>query len=132
VDADLERVDAVVALGGSYGERDLTPLAAWSGALLLLAGAGAYLIVRTRRGRRVVGPVERFRVPAVVSPFTVLGLLRSIEANNGVSHDARAELLSQISDLERHYFDDEHDDGNQERKPPNLQAIAERWVRRVH
>jgi hypothetical protein len=64
-------------------------------------------------------------VPATVSPFTVLGLLRAIETNNGVSSAERDELLKQITVLERHYFDDDAGDA------PDLHAIAETWVRRV-
>jgi hypothetical protein len=125
VDADLAAVEPVVSLEQRYGERSLLPLLLAGGALLLIGGA-TWLAVRARRGRVATERVARFRVPESVSPFTVIGLLRSIEAHNGVSHAERDELQRQISALERHYFDDQPPSGAD--GPPDLHAIAERWV----
>jgi hypothetical protein len=127
VDADLAAVEPVVSLEQRYGERSLLPYLGWGGALLALAGSCAWLIARARAGRGHVVHQARFGVPEQVSPFTVLGLLRAIDAHNGVSSGERGELQAQIVALEAHYFDEKvQTDAGQEQ--PDLRAIAERWV----
>ncbi|MEW6073450.1 MAG: hypothetical protein AB1726_12780 [Planctomycetota bacterium] len=125
VDADLQAVEPTVALAARYGERGSRALLGWAGGALgavAMAGAGLYLARRPRRRRR---PAGRFVLPETISPFTVIGLLRSIEANDGISADERGELRRHIEDLESCYF---RDDG---RETPDLHRIAEIWVERV-
>ena len=44
-------------------------------------------------------------MPEVVTPFSVLGLLREIEQRNGLSAPQLRELSTSIQQLERHYFE---------------------------
>jgi len=83
-------------------------------------------------GARVVGMdlsqavrAARYRVPEVVTPFSVLGLLREIERHNGLPAPQLAELATSIQQLERHYF------AGPNGGDPDLQRIAETWVTRA-
>ena len=124
VDADLASVEPVVPLDHSYGEVETdwkTPAA--GAALLLIALLGAIAIIRstgveTDRGRR-------YEVPESLSPFTVIGLLRDIEHNNGLTDDGRSELRRDIDRIERYYYQDRRDE------QPDLEAIARGWVDRT-
>lgn len=122
VDADLEEVGPSIALNETYGK----PARAWVpwAVLGLVAVAGLALLVALTRNRRgQVATVERFPLPAEITPFTVLGLLRDIQANNGLTEPGKRELAGQIQTLERHYF---AQPGVAE---PDLRGIAERWAR---
>jgi hypothetical protein len=68
----------------------------------------------------------RFTVPEQVTPFTVLGLLEEIHQHNGLSDDGRRELAASIDRIERHYFARENGEA-----PPDLQEVAETWVRKA-
>ena len=59
-------------------------------------------------------------VPAIV--ISVIGLLRDIQANNGLSASDKSALRDTIGQLERHYF--------LEPAPvePDLTQIAHRWL----
>jgi hypothetical protein len=124
VDADLESVEPIVSLEASYGERDLSSLGTWlaGGAVLLILGLGGYLYLR--RTETHVATDTGFRVPDNVSAFTVIGLLRDIHAQNGISNTERDELLANIETLESHYF------GEDGAEAPDLRKVAERWVAR--
>lgn len=119
-DADLVSVGSEIDLQERYGQRRYARL--WP---ILPVAVAAVLVVLAvvrlaRRGRR---PVEtRFRIPDPLTPFTLLGLLRDIEHNNGLSESARSNLAADINRLETHYF---IEPGPQE---PNLREIAEAWV----
>jgi hypothetical protein len=67
----------------------------------------------------------RFKVPDSVNPFTVLGLLRSIQSNNGLAAEQHKELSAEIQTLEQHYF------GEAQPSTPDLNRIAEHWVGRA-
>ena len=67
----------------------------------------------------------RFQIPAVVTPFTVLGLLREIEHNNGLAAAQKQELATSIQQLEHHYF------ASSNGSDPDLKKIAETWVARA-
>jgi hypothetical protein len=60
-----------------------------------------------------------------LTPFTVLGLLRSIEQNNGFDLDVHRELQGSIAQIEHFYF------GENAEAEPDLQDIAQRWVSRA-
>ena len=64
-------------------------------------------------------------MPKTLTAFTVLGLLRQIDQNNGLNESSRLELAGSIDHLEQHYF---INNGDEE---PNLQEMAETWVRRA-
>ena len=70
--------------------------------------------------------VPRFELPDSITPFTVLGLLRQIERNNGFDGHGKLELATCINRLEQHYFLRIDDD------EPDLEEIAESWIRRSH
>lgn len=125
VDADLASVESVVDLEAGYGqERGPWRWLPWVVGGIALVGAIVVLIRRGRRGPAVsVG--DRFVVPDPVTPFTVLGLLRSIESHKGQTSAFQAELAQAIGQVERSYF--ARSDG----PPPDLQAIAETWARRA-
>ena len=103
VDADLAKVGPEVVLEARYGE----PTHAWAwwlaGSLLLAALAiGAVVALYRSRPRKLKAP--RFQMPGVVTPFSVLGLLREIEHQNGLSQPQKQELRTSIQEIERHYF----------------------------
>jgi hypothetical protein len=124
VDADLEAVGPEFPLERRY-ER---PGRAWIGwtlgaAALGLAGLALYRRARSRTPRRVE-PTGR-ELPDPLTPFTVLGLLRDIRGEDGLSEPQRRELAAAMSDIERHYF------AGPNGSEPDLRSVAERWVRRV-
>jgi hypothetical protein len=64
-------------------------------------------------------------MPEVVTPFSVLGLLREIERNNGLTPPQVQDLKCSIEEIERHYF------AGPDGAEPDLQQIAEMWVDRA-
>ena len=123
VDADLASVGPLVDLEERYAEPDRTWLL-WIPVVLVL-GAGAWLGLR-RLARPAAAPQGRFQIPEPVNPFTVLGVLRDIQARNGLSPDALTELEHEIAALEATYFGDD-----EPASPPDLRQVAERWVARA-
>jgi hypothetical protein len=124
VDADLAKVGPEVALEARYGQPTYV-WAWWLGVGLLLASlmAGALIALWRSLPRRVKG--ARFQIPEVVTPFSVLGLLREIEHNNGLAAPQKQELATSIQQLERHYF------AGSNGSEPDLEKIAETWVARA-
>ena len=57
--------------------------------------------------------------------FTVIGLLKYIQSNNGLDDRGHEELQASIHRIERSYFDARAED------QPDLHEIAETWVRRT-
>jgi hypothetical protein len=124
VDAELDKEGPEDTLASRYGK----PTYAWVwwlvGAFLLATLLiGALFALLRSLTRSVKG--TRFRIPEVVTPFTVLGLLRDIEHNNGFAAAQKQELATSIQQLERHYFAGMC--GNE----PDLKKIAETWVARA-
>ena len=124
VDADLAKVGPEVPLEARYGQ----PTYAWvwwlvSGLLLAALLAAALIALLRSLSRRVKS--TRFAIPEVVTPFTVLGLLRDIDHNNGLAAAQKQELAASIQQLERHYFAGSND------SEPDLKKIAETWVARA-
>jgi hypothetical protein len=124
VDADLLAVGEEVDLEQRYGRRSL----AWVPWVIVGGGVacvalliGAVLLLR-RPKKKATGA---FTLPEKLTPFTVLGLLRRIKANNGFSAEQRAELEASIKKLERHYF---AQDGNGQ---VDLRQLAEGWVQKA-
>lgn len=124
VDADLESVERVISLEQAYGERAISFLA-WGIGILLFLGLGVVGLTYKRASRGASGPARRFQMPADVSAFTVIGLLKDIESCNGISEVQRVELLGNIEHLESYYF------GDEEREAPDLREIAQRWLQRT-
>ncbi|MFT5284254.1 MAG: hypothetical protein ACI8TQ_000410 [Planctomycetota bacterium] len=122
VDADLATVTSNISLEQSYGETNAAGFWTWTLRLALLLAAGAATMKYLRRRPTKDVDTSPFRMPETVSPFTVIGLLRDIQANNGVSANAREELIGNITHIEGYYFD------RQDLESPDLRAIAQRWV----
>lgn len=121
-DADLVAAEPVISLDERYGEpRLLWPWFAGGGALLL----GLLWFAFSRAGRRPVTPDATRQLPASITPFSVLGLLRDIQQENGFDPQVRAELADAIARIEQHYF------GPAEGGEPDLQRIAEDWLGRA-
>ncbi len=124
VDADLESVEESISLEEQYGETSnawiwwTVGIALGSVALLGLIIA---LIPQEKTERKA-----RFAVPEEVTPFTVLGLLKDIEANNGLTPKRKEELSTSINRIESYYFGDAN--GTEE---PKLRDIAGEWAKRA-
>jgi hypothetical protein len=121
VDADLESVGTTVSLERAYGE----PSRAWMWWLAPVPVFAAVGLVAWRRLRRPrVRAQGRIGLPDPLTPFTVLGLLRDLERENGFGPEERRELREQILRIERHFFAEE------EGPTPDLRRIAETWIAR--
>jgi hypothetical protein len=124
-DADLVEVKPQVALAGLRLRPDWTWL--WIVLGLLAAGTGAFLVIRQRRaGAHVAEPAPSYHVPEPVTPFTVLNLLRRIQADQRLSLAAgrREELAGTIRQLELDYFAPARNGD----APRDLSSLAHRWV----
>ena len=126
IDADLATVESAVSLEEQYGKT--VPAWPWylgGGVLAVVCIAlGVYWLNRPR----AVVLARRFTVPDAVTPFTVLGLLREIESNNGFDAESKKELVGTISRLEQHYFLDQD---RQTSDAPELSGVARDWVNRA-
>jgi len=124
VDADLESVEQSISLEEQYGETSNT--AVWwvlglSLSLVCLLGLVFALIPKEKAVRKA-----RFEVPSEVTAFTVLGLLKDIEAHDGVSAKHKPELSTSINRIQKFYFGESNGD-----EPPQLDTIAKTWVKRA-
>ncbi len=122
-DADLATAESEISLEERYGEptrRWLWVVGAVVGGVLVL-GIGVALWPR----RKLEAVRARFKMPENITPFTVLGLLKQIDENNGLDGAGREELRTSINRIERFYFDRVSDE------QPDLHQIAEAWVRRT-
>jgi hypothetical protein len=123
VDADLAKVGPVVTLQERYEQERYGWLWWCGGGLLALAFAVVAIQVLQSGPKRVAR--SRFHIPELVTPFSMLGLLRQIQQNDGLSAPAMQELAGSIERTERHYF--ARTDG----EPVDLQQVAETWVGRA-
>ena len=122
VDADLEDVQGTITLEASYGE----PRVIWPwvvggsiGLIVLLSGA----IWTLSKQPQVTTDSATVQLPSDITPFTVLGLLREIQHNNGFSTQKKNELAESINRLERNYFVQSGSD------EIDLHKLAETWIR---
>ena len=120
VDADLAAVGPEIDLEASYGTPSRAGL--WwligTPAALLVVGLLAWRL----RPRRPAVASSRFPMPDPVTPFSVLGLLRDIERNDGLPDPKKRELSASIQHLEAHYF------AAPGAEAPDLHHIARTWV----
>jgi hypothetical protein len=123
-DADLLTVESNISLVEKYGTTNYAWL--WPIMALLAAGLAAVVLVviSPRRTQQTAAP--RFELPDEITPFTVLGLLRQIERNNGFDVNDKQELATCIDRLEQHYF--LHVEGEE----PGLEEILTNWISRAH
>jgi hypothetical protein len=119
-DADLVPVEREFALQQKYAETSYAGL--WVPILGVTAAAivalfGVFGLKKTEEQEK-----PRFAMPEPVTPFTVIGLLRDIQANNGLTDSDKTALRDTIGQLERHYF--------LQPAPvePDLNQIAHRWL----
>lgn len=122
VDADLASVDSEIMLEQEYGTPEkswITPIVIVL-TLLVLAVVGYTL--RTRKTESIAA--ARYQVPENITPFTVLGVLKDIERNNGLSDAGKQELGSSITRLEHFYFEEPEGD------EPDLHEVIHRWIRK--
>lgn len=122
-DADLVAVTEEVSLEKEYAQASYAWIWIAVGASLaavLLVTLIAWMI----RGKRPTA-AQAFHVPEQLTPFTVLGLLRTIDAKNGLAAKEHAELAQVIDEVEQYYF------AAPQGPEPNLRGIAETWVGRT-
>ena len=128
VDADIVAVKETLALAGL----PLEPKSPWewvsAAVLFVVCGAGLYLLLRPSK-HAVEEMAAAYAVPAHITPFSVLSLLRSMEQDPrlGLPDDRRAELADTISDLELRYFGPGADTDGQ----ADLERLARDWVTRA-
>ncbi|MEY2411140.1 MAG: hypothetical protein QOF48_3810 [Verrucomicrobiota bacterium] len=127
-DADLVSVHETLALAGM----PLQPANPWrwvvTGGLLLVCGAGLWALLRPVPGAAALAPAV-YNLPAHVTPFSVLGLLRAIEqdARLRLPEDLRSELSRAILELERRHFGPGADADGQ----ADLERLAQSWIGRA-
>lgn len=127
-DADLVEVPAATVVAGvSLRPRSRWPWAAGLGAVAGLAAGGWW--VRRHRAPAAPGPGPRHRMPAVVTPFSVVQLLRRLEADPALSwtDDQRTEMARSIREIEARHFSPEG--GATPAEDP--EDVARRWVARA-
>ncbi|HVS19113.1 MAG TPA: hypothetical protein VMT18_10980 [Planctomycetota bacterium] len=122
VDADLAAVGPLVELERLYGEVE-RPWLVWGPLALLLAAAGVWGWLKSRPAE--TESAARFPVPEPLTPFSVIGYLRTIHERNGLDDAGHAEIEDLIERLERHYFVEPVGDD------PDLAVIARRWAERA-
>jgi hypothetical protein len=121
VDADLAKVDPVIRLEEQYGKTSQAWIYWTIGGVILTIGLA--VLLWSLRPRTVRTKVEKFQMPDPVTPFAVIGLLREIHRNNGLSAIKEQEIAMSIQKLETHYFAQPTTD------EPNLHEIASNWIR---
>ncbi len=125
-DADLAKVEAEISLEEEYGKPSRSHWWMIAATIALLGALALAVILWPRKTAETA--LARFQMPERVTPFTVLGLLRQIESNNGFDDASKRELVASIHDIESHYFEG---DGNGDAEP-NIRAVAESWLGRVN
>jgi hypothetical protein len=119
-DADLVTVAERIDLEQRYG----SPSYAWVG--WVGAGSAAVLVVVIalvlwlRRAKPA--PAPRYIVPEVVTPFSVLHLLETIQKEDGLAADQRTKLAQVIAELQQRYFKDGAS------ADVDLKKLAQSWV----
>jgi hypothetical protein len=128
VDADLVAVKETLALAGL----PLEPKSPWglisACAFFVFCGAGLYLLLRPSK-RATAERAAAYTLPAHITPFSVLSLLRSMEQDPRlvIPADRRAELATTIRELERRFFGPGADSDGQ----ADLERLARDWVTRA-
>lgn len=121
-DADVVDAGAEVAL--SPRQPWAIRLRPW---LIALAGAGTTaLVILLARHRRRSGPARpAHRLPAELTPFTVLGALAALrdDPSAGLADERRAALARDIADLERRLFGRDAEGGGEA-----VERIARAWL----
>jgi hypothetical protein len=123
-DADLVTVGQEVTLEQQYQGQSST----WW--WWLAGGVAAVLIVTVGLVLWLCWPRARqtrpWKLPEPLTPFTVLGFLRRLDAEAPLAQTQRMELQDSVRLLERHYFAAEGNGSG-----VDLKGIAEGWLRRL-
>ncbi|MEA2631947.1 MAG: hypothetical protein QOE66_2166, partial [Chloroflexota bacterium] len=122
VDADLATVGPEIRLDERYGQASRAWIGWTAGGLAVLVAA---VVAWQLRPRSKPAEPGRFQMPEPLTPFSVLGLLKDIERNDGLAEPMKRELSSSIATLEHHYF------AGPAGQDPDLREIAETWLRRT-
>ncbi len=117
-DADLVSAAPIVDLEQRYGAVK-RPWLLWALAALVAVAAGFYLL--RRRAPKAAPDADPFGLPDRLTPFTLLGYLRTLHARNGLDAAGRGELEREIAALERRFFADGAEG------PADLEVVARRW-----
>jgi hypothetical protein len=124
-DADLVEVQPMLALTGvSLRPRPWWHWAIMVGLGIIVVGTGA-IWLRNQKPKRV-SERPRYALPEPATAFSLIALLRRMEADGSISwkDSDRAELDASIRQLETHYFSRERN-GHTE---PDLASIGRHWV----
>ncbi len=121
-DADLVSVGREISLLERYGER-ATPTSVYLFAGLILALCVGLGFMSTRR-RDPTQVVSGWKLPEQLTPFTVLGLLREIEASRRLPDARLDELRQAIRSVERQFFAESSDVSD-----VDLRRVAEEWLK---
>jgi hypothetical protein len=127
-DADLVEVKESLALAGL----PLQPASyrGWmlSGVMFAICGVALFFLLRTKQGP-VAEEAALYALPAHVTPFTVLNLLRRMEQDARLSlpPDRRSELAQTIRDMEQRFFGR----GPETNGHSELERLAREWVSRA-
>ncbi len=120
VDADLQEVEASVALVEKYGTNRrawyVGSLFAVAGIVILLGGAIALRRLSSRSSKTVSAPQP------VTTPFSLLSHLQGIAREEELPSEKKTRLREDIAVLEHFYFAESNGRGE-----PDLVAIASRW-----
>ena len=122
-DADLITAELNVNLEESYSTKEPFD---WRWLLLIPALLAVAFMLRVVLKSAGAAPAPTgLRMPDEVTPFTVLNLLGEVRSSPKMTDPARRDLDAAVVSIETHYF------GEAQGGPaPDLQAIAQDWVRR--
>ena len=125
-DADLVAVEQAVTLQEAYDEPPQSWLLYALGIAVAVLGGSGLLWWMLKKPHRALETSNRFEIPDQPTPFNVLSLLKDIQSNNGLSPENKTELATSINRIERYFFAEERDSD-----APNLQEVAQSWVRKA-
>ena len=126
-DADLESVQQTLTLRQSYDQppRNLT---AWIlGFLLITSAAAAAWFLRRRQPQTAPTAGPRWQLPAEITPFSALSLLRDIQQKTSLPGSTASDLAVSIERIERWYFATSTPPAPQ----PDLHAEVSSWIERA-
>ncbi|MCH2061428.1 MAG: hypothetical protein MK183_12455 [Verrucomicrobiales bacterium] len=122
-DADLVVAEKTTALKAGVAKKQGGLSWALLAAILILGTMAAVRLLRKNQPDPAApGQAGNYSIPSELTPFTVIGLLHRIRDEDGLGADLHPQLRQAIEKLERYYF--EHSEGD----PPDLKALAEKWV----
>lgn len=121
-DADLMPAEQEVLLAGAYGGQGWST---WWILLPVVLVVGAVVLMFRKVGAAPEAEHRAMDLPERLTPFTVIGLLETLEQREGLDANARQDLRSAIATIERHYF------AKSGGPAPDLRRIAEEWIGRA-